>query len=49
MRNKIFYVYIKTGNSVIVLPRPSTRSGIPPVKDSEHLINHLHLSNGINT
>ena len=46
---QIFYfVNTKTRNSVICLPAPSTRSGIPPVKDSEHLINHLQLSGDIN-
>ena len=47
-KKNIFYKYTKKRNSVICLPVPSTRSGIPPpVKDSEHLINHLHLSNDI--
>ena len=29
---QIFCICMKTRNSVIVLPRPSTRSGIPPSK-----------------
>nr|DAT27490.1 MAG TPA: hypothetical protein [Caudoviricetes sp.] len=31
-KQNFYFVSTKTRNSVIVLPRPSTRSGIPPSK-----------------
>ena len=47
-KNILFYKY-KNEKQCDLPPRPKYAiRDTPPIKDSEHLINHLHLSNDIN-